>query len=432
MNDEIQKEPLDDNETELYEAHPPRSGWLGRIVKIFLCLLVLSAGIAGASYINKTAPKPGKRPPQKTAPLVRTQVVQPSTEQITVYAMGTVIPARQIVLKSRVSGEIISVHPEFTEGGFLKKGDKVLQIDPEDYRLAIEQKKSQVADAEYAFKLELGRQDVAKREWELLNSERPNKEKDAELALRKPHLDKAKADLVAAKAELRQAQLALSRTTVLSPFNAVIREKNVDLGSQVSAQDQLAELVGTDEYWIQASVSLDRLKWITVPAKDDEYGSRVRIRFGNGFQTAYELTGRVVRLLSDLETDGRMARLLVAVKDPLGLKKKKNHQPPLLIGDFVHVEIQGVQLKDVYCIPRIALRDNSNIWIVQDDEVLRIRRADIIWRDIDTVLLKEGLSSNENLIISDIQSPVDGMRVRIEQTNSNVPAGKDLKKRERT
>lgn len=432
MKDDIQTEPWDYNGTDLSETQPPRSGWLGRIVKILLCLLVLSAGIAGASYINKTAPKPSKRPPQKTAPLVRTQVVQPSTEQITVYAMGTVIPARRIVLKSRVSGEIISIHPEFIEGGFLKKGDKVLQIDPEDYRLAIEQKKSQVADGEYALKLELGRQDVAKREWDLLNRERPNKETDAELALRKPHLDKAKADLVAAQAELRQAQLALSRTTVRVPFNAVIREKNVDLGSQVSAQDQLAELVGTDEYWIQASVSLERLKWITVPVKDGAQGSLVRVRYGNGSQSAYELTGRVVRLLSDLETDGRMARLLVAVKDPLGLKKNENHQPPLLIGDFVHVEIQGVQLKNVYRIPRIALRDNSKIWTVRDDGMLRIRQAHILWRDTGTVLLKEGLSSKERLIISDIQSPVDGMPVRIEQTSSMVPAGEDLKKQERS
>jgi len=432
MKDEIQTEPWDDNGTKLSETPPPRSGWLGRMVKIFLCLLVLSAGIAGASYINKTSPKPRKRPPQKTAPLVRTQVVHPSTEQITVYAMGTVIPARRIVLKARVSGEIISIHPEFTEGGFLKKGDKVLQIDPEDYRLAIAQKKSQVADAEYALKLELGRQDVAKREWELLNSERPNKETDAELALRKPHLDKAEADVVAAEAELSQAQLTLSRTTVRAPFNAVIRDKNVDLGSQVSAQEQLAELVGTDEYWIQASVSLERLKWIAVPVKDGAYGSRVRVLYGNGSQSAYELAGRVVRLLSDLETNGRMARLLVAVKDPLGLKKKKNHQPPMLIGDFVHVEIQGVQLKNVYRIPRIALRDNSKIWIVQDDGVLRIRQANILWRAPSTVLLKEGLSSKERLIISDIQSPVDGMRVRIDQTISHVPPGEDLKKQERT
>jgi len=430
MKDDRQTDPREDKGTQSSEMWPPRSGWLGRIVKIFLCLLVLSAGIAGASYIHKSAPKPGKRPPQKTAPLVRTQVVEPSTEQITIYAMGTVIPARRIVLKSRVSGEIISIHPEFTEGGFLRKGDKVVQIDSEDYRLAVEQKKSQVADAEYALELELGRQDVAKREWELLNREKPHKETNADLALRKPHLDKAKADLVAAKAELKQAQLALSRTVIRAPFNAVIREKNVDLGSQVSAQDQLAEIVGTDEYWIQTSVSLDRLKWMTIPVKEGAEGSPARVRYGNGSQNAYELKGRVVRLLSDLEADGRMARLLVSVKDPLGLKEKNDHQPPLLIGDFVHVEIQGVQLKNVIRIPRIALRDNSKIWIVEDDGVLRIRRADILWRDTDTVLLKEGTSSKESLVISDIQSPVDGMRVRVDQTLSHFPPGEKSKNQE--
>jgi multidrug efflux pump subunit AcrA (membrane-fusion protein) len=173
-----------------------------------------------------------------------------------------------------------------------------------------------VTDAEYNLKLELGHQEVAKREWMLLNGGKPAKSSDVDLALRKPHLDKAKADLEAAKAELKQANLNLARTRIRAPFNAIVRTHNVEMGSQVSIQDPLAELVCTDEYWIKVSIPVDRLKWISTPRNATESGSAVRIYYRNGF----ERTGTVIKLFGDLETEGRMARILVSVEDPLSLE----------------------------------------------------------------------------------------------------------------
>jgi len=410
-HNEIEK--IDKRETGSNERRPPRR-WVGWVVKILLCLIVLSAGLAGASYMAQTAPKARKRPPRNKTPLVRTLEVARSTEKVMIDAMGTVIPARQIQLKSRVAGEIVSTHPEFNEGGILKKGTIVLQIDPQDYKLALKQKQSQVVNKQYELKLEFGQQDVAKREWELLNGHHPAKALDAELALRKPHLEKVKADLAAAQAELNQAELDLSRTTVRAPFSAVIRTKNVDLGSQVTAQGQLAELVGTDEYWIRAPLPLDRLKWITIPRKAGDPGSRVRVSWGNSRDSVSERTGTLIKILSDLETDGRMARLLVSIKDPLGLKNPDRRRPGLLIGDYVRVKILGHDVDDVVRIPRTALRDNTKIWVAGKDGKLHVRVVETLWRDTDTVLLRDGLDPGERLIVSDLQTPVEGMTVRIE------------------
>ena len=294
-----------------------------------------------------------------------------------------------------------------------------MQIDPQDYKLALKQKQSQVVDKQYELKLEFGQQDVAKREWELLNGNNPAKALDAELALRKPHLEKAKADLAAARAELRQTELDLSRTTVRAPFNAVIRSKNVDLGSQITAQEQLAELVGTDEYWIRVPLPLDRLKWITIPRKAGDPGSPVRVSWGNGQDSGPVRTGTVIKILSDLETNGRMARLLISVKDPLGLKNPHRRQPGLLIGDYVRVAIQGHDVGNVVRIPRTALRDNTKIWVAGKDGRLHIRSVDTLWRDRDTVLLRDGLEPGERLVVSDLQTPVEGMTVRIEEGRSD-------------
>jgi multidrug resistance efflux pump len=121
-----------------------------------------------------------------------------------------------------VSGEIVKIHPEFTEGGFLKKDTRIIQIDPQDYELALARKRSAVTDAEYALKLELGHQQVAKREWDLLNQGKPAQDIEKELALRQPHLSKVRADLSATEAELKAAMLDLERTHITAPFNAMM------------------------------------------------------------------------------------------------------------------------------------------------------------------------------------------------------------------
>ena len=102
------------------------------VINIVLSIALIAAGIAGAAYISKTAPKARKRPPVKMLPLVEVISVHPAEEQILVPAMGTVIAAREIVLESRVAGEIMSIHPEFRVGGYLKKVSENIQIDPQD------------------------------------------------------------------------------------------------------------------------------------------------------------------------------------------------------------------------------------------------------------------------------------------------------------
>jgi len=74
------------------------------------------------------------------------------------------------------------------------------------------------------------------------------------LVAKEPQLEAARAKLAGEKADLRKAKLDLERTRIQAPFNAIVRKKFVDIGSQVSGQEQLAELVGTDSYWIQASI----------------------------------------------------------------------------------------------------------------------------------------------------------------------------------
>jgi RND family efflux transporter MFP subunit len=378
-------------------------------LSIVLSIAVIAAGIVGTAYIGKKAPKARRRPPPKMTPLVQVTSVQPGTHKVVVQAMGTVIPAREIILESRVSGEIVALHPEFTVGGFLDKGSEVLRIDPEDYELAVTLARAKIKDSESILKVVEEEAAAAEDEWRLLNKENPKGQKIPALVAKKPQLEAAKSKLAADRADLKKAKLNLARTRIRAPFNAIVRAKHVDVGSQVSGQEKLAELIGTDIYWIQASIPVDRLRWILIPNDLADFGSKVRISHRNG----HELAGTVIKLLGDLETEGRMARILVEVKDPLGLKSKEKYQLPLLIGEYLRIEIEGRELHNVYRIPRSALRDDSYIWIATADSKLEIRSVKTLWRDAQTVLLAEGLEPGSHLIVSDLAAPVNGMPVKI-------------------
>ena len=86
----------------------------------------------------------------------------------------------------------------------------------------------------------------------------------------------------------------------------------------------------------------------------------------------------------------------------------------MIIGEYVRVEIQGLKIEGAFRLPRAALRDDTHVWVAGKHDRLEIREVRTIWRDMNTVLLKEGLQPGDRVIISDLAAPVPGMAIEIE------------------
>ncbi|MDD3311160.1 efflux RND transporter periplasmic adaptor subunit [Pseudodesulfovibrio sp.] len=381
----------------------------GTGLKIAVPLVILILAGAGGYALIATAPKARRMPPVTAAPTVETAAFTRGSHPVTLSVMGTVVAAHEISLTPQVEGKIVETAKAFVPGGFFAKGEEMLRIDPSDYELALREVKADVADAEYDLKVELGYQNVAAREWKLLRQSAKGTMQDADLALRKPHLEKAKADLEAARARLAQAELDLSRTTIVAPFPAVVESVAANLGATVSKQETLATLVGTEEFWVQATVPVDRLDRIRLPGADNAAGADAVVVSGTNGLTSRR-AGAVIRLLPSLESEGRMARVLVSVRDPLNIKGDPSVRP-LLLGSYVKVLIDGGEVTDSFAIPRKAFRDNGKIWVLGSDGKMEIRSVAPVWRDAETVLLTEGLAEGEQVVLSSINAPLDGMRL---------------------
>ncbi len=401
-------------------APPPRRGGAGRIVSVLvrgvLPVVVLIVGVLGAVALVKTAPQAQQKTPQRIAALVEVAPVAPTAGQVVVNAMGTVIPAEQVVLQPQVSGTIQYVHPALVPGGRIEVGERLIAIDPADYEVALREAQAMLARAE-------AQRESARIELERIERLRTRQAANqTELDNARTAMQVAEAEVAAAQAAVEKAQIALNRTTMTAPFDSLVIDENVDVGAQVTPQTQLARLVGTDEYWVRATVPVEQLQWIRLPAGPARPGSPVSVRQRLATGEVAEWSGQVVRLLGDLEPQGRMARLLIAVSDPLGEADGASQATPLLIGSYVEAAIQGPELSDIFIIDRDDVHDGNKIWVMNEDSLLEIRPLRIVYGGRDRVFVESGLKAGDKLIVSDLPAPVAGMPLRVLDQDEAVAA----------
>ncbi len=386
--------------------------------KIVLALAIVGGAVLLYRYQIRTSPRAGRKKPPTQAKLVQVIPVRKDDCTTTVIADGIVMPAQQVSLRPQVAGLIVELSPDVVPGGIVKAGQNLMRIDRRDYEILVQQRQYDVARALKDFKVEQGNQAVAQQEYELLGE--VISEEDRELVLREPQLASAEAAQVSAKAALKKAQLDLTRCDIKTPFNSIIQEKLIDLGATVSLSTNLVTLIGTDEAWIEVKVRADKLKWLTIPRRNGDSGSSVKI-YNKAWGADRFRTGRVLCLAGELETQGRLTRLLVAVDDPYCLKPENSDLPQLLMGSYVSAEVQGRTLSSGFPIQVSHLRENDTaVWIMDDAGRLEVRPIQIAFRGPDRVYVTKGLTENEQLVVTDIAAPVPGMPLRVAPAKEKI------------
>ena len=382
-----------------------------RRLKWALSIGVMVAAAAAAFALVATKAEPPRA--EKTLEGTLVEVIQIGTSQheVDLHAKGTVVPAKEIVLQAELGGRVIWQSPELVAGGRFKTDQPMVRIDPRDYQLAVESYRSQVNRAKLDLSIEARRGEVAKREWNAFGEMDVSEEQRA-LAQREPQLEATRLALKAAQSALKKARLDLTRATLRAPFNAMVVSENVDTGQLLSPQTSVARLVGTDEYHVQVSVPVASLR--TVRARTaDAPGSEAKIVQRVGQETI-ERRAEVIRQLPDLDAGGAMARLLLNIDNPLG----EPGDLPLLLGSFVDVAIAAQPIDDAIRLPRVALRNGRNVYVMNDQVLLEIRDVQIAWTEPDAVLITGGLEPDERVVISRIATPVPNMLLR---TAEQVP-----------
>jgi len=377
-------------------------------VKIILPLLILIIGFIGFKMLVKMKKTPHRQAPQQQGVLVDVVTAVTSDFQITVYATGTVRAAQEIALVPEVSGKIVSISPRLVSGGQFKKGETLLKIDPSNYQLALEKARAEIAQVQVALATERERAKVALAEWERI--EIADKGKPGPLVSREIQLKQQQANLAAAKANLKQAQLNLQRTAIKAPFNGRISQEQVDLGQYVRAGTSIGKLSGTDRAEIYIPLPYNELQWLTIPAAGGQQsGSVVEVFLPGQQQPLWH--GNVIRSLGEIDPATRMATVIAAVADPYARQKSTN-PTALETGMFVDIRLKGKSLGHIISIPRKALRNNQQVWVVNEENRLQIKTVEISRREKEQLLISRGLEPGEQIITTSLSAAANGMLLR--------------------
>lgn len=389
-----------------------------------LIVLVIVATLGLKRVIEGMKPEVKAAPSERHVVPVTVLRAQPTAHPVTVRGLGEVKPVHQLRVTPEVGGRVILRSGDLVPGGLLRQGDTMIRIDGRDVSAQLASQRAALEQASVTLADERGRKSVAEYEWQGRVEELS--EQAREFALRDVHVRSAQANLAAAREQLGRAKRDLSRTTVRAPFDAMVTEVSVELGQVVNTQTALATLVAIDRYWVEIAVPVAQLVHLEIPGVNTgaERGSPARVIHDAGSGVVIEREGYVERLLGEVDARGRMARVLVAVPDPLGTGlyghvEKASESPtaerprlPLLLGSSVRVELAGQPLADTTEVPRVALVDDSKVWLVVDGK-LALRPVEVVWRTATTVLVR-GLGPGDAVVTTPLATPTEGMPVTIE------------------
>ena len=382
-------------------------------LQALFAIIIVILGIGAVVLLLKYKKQPERMEQDIQAPLVKVEQVRVRDIPMVVKGYGTVSPKVEIDIIPEVAGKVVSIHPELKVGGFIRRNENILQIDPRDYELAVQQAQAAVADATVLLETEQAEAQVARKEWSDLH---PGIEPSSTLVLREPQIRKAQATLDSAKAQLATAKLRLERTSIALPFNVLIASESVDLGQYVATGQPLASAYGTEAVEIEVPLQDDDLAWFdvfgsSIFADDNQRSDKTKATIKADFAGNKQIwEGYVVRTTGQVDRTSRMISVVIEVPEPFKVTKSGL---PLLPGLFVEVLIHGKTLHNAVAIPRDAVREGNRLWLVKDN-LLRIQPLDVVRADKDFAYVVTGIEDKTDIVTSSLDVAIDGMKIRTE------------------
>ena len=397
-----------------------------RSTSLLLAAGIIAGSLALAVFLVSLAPEPVSRELPSQAPFVTTAPAIAGSGAIPVRGAGTVRPSAEIAIAAQVGGRIEWVNPAFQSGGRIQAGQPMFRIEAENYVYRLREAEAMLADRQVAILEAEEEAAIARDEYERYTLRRQNPDSPTEtearpLALRQPQLDAARAALNRDEARVADAELALSRTRVDAPFNGFVREESVEVGQYVMAGEPVGRLFASDSAEVVVPLSdseaalIPGLWELRAGDGDQRVAARAIAEYGD---TRYAWDGYVDRAEASLDEQTRTIDVIVRVPDPfsagvpLGPATGLNGTPPLLVGKFVEVEVQGLAPENYFRVRRAALQPGNEVWAVGDGGAVTIIPVRVLQRYEDEAFVTGALEDGEPLVTGGIQFAADGMIVR--------------------
>ena len=402
---------------------------------------ILLGSVIVAGLLVSLRPEPALRPLPSQIPFAITAPVVAGVGAIPVFGAGTVRPSAEIEVAAEVAGKVSWVNPAYRSGERVRQGQVLFRIDDADYRNRVQKARADVAAQKVALLQAEEDARIARSEYEGFRRREAKSvpwEQSSPLTRRQPQLEAAQAALARDLATLGDAELALARTEVRAPFDGVVRHESVDLGQFVAPGQRVGRLYATDAVEVVVPLAdgdaalIPGLWELDTGDEDARVAVRVTADYGGG---TYAWDGYLDRVAASLDEQTRTIDVVVRVPAPFtrgvqvraddgegsrsGADSRDRGGPPLLVGKFVEVRIQGIVPKRYFIVRRPALRPGSEVWAIREGPELTIVPVRVLQRTDDDVYVTGALEAGQAVVVGGIRLATEGMRVRIGAAESS-------------
>jgi membrane fusion protein (multidrug efflux system) len=384
--------------------------------RLVVLILVAALAIGGYFYFFgwPGTREAGQRAAAAPPPEVGVSVVQPAEVPLPVEYAGRVIGVRDVEVRSLVGG--ILLKRGFAEGSKVTEGQRLFQIDPATYQVALERTQAQLLQAQAMQRQ--AEENFTRVEDLYRRGVSTDKLLDEARAMR----DQARAGVRIAEAEVAAAKLNLSYTEVNAPVTGLTGLTSPAIGSLVLAQQTLlTTITPQDPAYVTFSFTdeeaqefrrLNEARAKPIAPED----LVLDLRFGNGRE--YSHHGKIDTSAPRVDPQTGTIQARAIFPNPDGI---------LLPGQFIRVRIRGITLLDAIVVPKEAVSQGPQgprVFVVADDNDAEVRPIRLGEELADGWVVREGLKGGDRVIVDGLMRVRAGAPVRPVPVQSEKPAAK--------
>jgi len=412
----------------------------------------IALGIAAAVWMIASAPGPAQIDGRAPALPVRVMTVAVEDIRPTATAWGNLRAADSWVAGAEVQGEVIWRHPDLEPGRLIPEGTEVLRIDPADYQLALAQSQADLAAlaaesaqltaeaANTARILDLERARLALAEADLtrtrtlaeqgtvpqsrvdeaeratLLARRTVAELENAMALIPPREARIVAQVARTQAAIDRARRSLDRTVLTSPFDLRVTEVNAERFQTVAPGQVVIRGDGIAAAEVVAHLPIDSFRRLIGDAIEDMTladmmrdgpSALIEVTLSPLSDPTQIWTARVARIEGALDARARTVPVVVSVDDPYeGADPPR--RLPLVPNTQVQIGFSGAPMSGLIAIPEAALHGGM-VRILGPDDRLDLRPVTAAFAQEGRVVITDGLSPGDRMVIDDIAPALPGM-----------------------
>jgi multidrug efflux system membrane fusion protein len=383
--------------------------------------LILAIGVGVMSVLIRTKPELAPVGRQETVYSVNTQEAVFDDNRPELVVFGEIAAGHETDLRGLVGGDIVSISPNFRNGGAVRNGEALIVIDPFEYEAAIAETTARIDESNARIRSETVSLKSDKEVWSLREqdakrfqrlhkkgsvSDKSRDQAMMELSLQTQTVARREAAILTERAKLEQQKVALmraerdlKRTVLRAPYDGFLSQVSVQRGSLVNSNDRIAHLVGSGAFEARGHMSDAQYGRLLQDGGLEGRPAKVRWKVGN---ESIDYEAVVARITASIDA-GTGGVTFYALLDAEGIDL------PIRPGAFVEISLPDRYFPNSARLPAVAVHDDSRVFVLEDGR-LASRAVKVLGREGDDVIVEGRLEPGERVVLTRFTEMAPGVR----------------------